>query len=155
MFVNTDKCKARDATEANFIRDVTARVIELVAKHNLPINHIRFGRQVKSWGSTGVASFHVYHYSDPTKKEFWVNIHKLTLNEETTRWLEWSMIMGCFRFKPKSEQLAYFDDADITAYNLKNARALPINANNRRWMAARAYADSILGFDYKLVRGEE
>ena len=93
------KFKPRDAAEVMFITNMVERVTELVKKHNLPITKIRFGRQVKAWGSTAVSDYHVYRYWDADEtKEFWINGHECDMSEEGMRYLEWSLIKGCFRF---------------------------------------------------------
>ena len=142
--------------EVLFLSQMIERVTALVAKHSLPHTHLRFGRQVKSWGSNGVADYHTYTYrGDATKVEFWVNAHNSTMDEEGIRYLEWSLVKGNFRFLPKAEQKKYYDDQDILAYNLKYGKNLTTCAQNRKYFAAGHYADTVLGFNYRLECNQE
>jgi len=153
MKVCTAKFKVRDAKEINFVDQMTKRVIALVEKHGLRVNHIRFGRQVKSWGSSSVADYHTYTYrNDADKVEFWINGHNSDMTEESMRYLEWALVKGNFRFLAKEKQMEYYDDQDLTAYELKHGTKLVKNKDTKKYFATCHYADSILGFNYRLEK---
>jgi hypothetical protein len=143
------KFKPHDAIEQNFLDTMIVRITELVEKHNLPHTHLRFGRQVKAYGSTGVSDYNTYTYHSG-KIEFWVNAHNTTMDAEGIRYLEWALVKGTFYKLDKVEQKNYMDDADITAYCIKHNVQYKLNKNLRMYFGARAYADSILGFNYRL-----
>jgi len=148
------KFKPHTPEEQLFLTEMIARCKDLVAKHKLRVNHLRFGRQVKAYGSTGVAEYHTYTYrGDPNKVEFWINAHYTAMTEAGVRKLEHALVKGNFRFLPKDEQAAYVNtaDASIVAYNLKNGRNLEASKRNRQYFAAEDYADTILGFYYSDV----
>ena len=144
------KFKPHTPEEQVFLDEMIARCTELVAKHKLRVNHLRFGRQVKAYGAHP-ASYHTYTYSsDKNKVEFWINAHHASMDEAGVRDLEHALVSGNFRFLTVDEQRSYLDtaDASIVAYNLKNGRQLKSDKNNRNWFARRDYADAVLGFDY-------
>lgn len=144
--IDSKKCKPHNAREAQFQVDVNSKCIEFIKAHNLPITSIRWGRQVKSWGSTGVADYHVYEYKSDNRKEFWINMHNMEDYSEEK--LLWALMRGSFRFiKSKEEVENYVTDADLTAYKLlhpnRSFTADRSGKKMREYLASKLFADSI------------
>lgn len=147
MQVDSTKCKVRNPAEALFQADLTERIKEVAKTYNLPITHIRYGRQVKSWGSTSVATYHIYKYSGD-KVELWVNVHTADLTEAGRQRLEWAAIYGCIASKSLYQHITV-DAVDVTAFALKYKYK-----NNKKlaeYLARRKYADEIAGTQLAMV----
>lgn len=150
MQVCTAKFKVRNSTEALFVTDMTERVKSVVEQYSLPINHIRFGRQVKSWGSSSVASYHVYRYAGD-KVELWINGHNADLTEDGRKYLEWVSIMGCLGSDKLNANITV-DAADVTAFALKYK--YKNNTQLAKYLAKRVAADKIAGTNFAFVDPE-
>ena len=152
MQVCSKKFKVRNAAEALFVANMVERIKEVTTQYNLPINHIRFGRQVKSWGSTGVASYHVYRYnSDKNKIELWVNGHDADLSEDGRKYLEYCAILGCLTWD-KINKDVNVDAADVTAFALKYR--YKDNGKLAKYLAKRVAADKIAGTNFAFTEVE-
>jgi hypothetical protein len=148
MQVCTTKFKVRNNAEALFVADMTERVKEVAKQYNLPITHIRFGRQVKSWGSSSVARFHVYTYrSDKDKVELWVNGHNADLSEDGRKYLEWCAVYGCMN-SMKLNKAVNITDEDLTAFALKYK--YKCNEKLHQYLAKRVAAAELTNTNYGL-----
>lgn len=148
MQVCTAKFRVRNQEEQTFVNDMVERVDSVVKQYNLPINCIRFGRQVKTWGKTGVARYHVYRYRNSDKVELWINGHNADLSEEGRKYLEWSAILGCMTWDKINKDVNVSPE-DVTAFALKYQYK-----NNKKladYLARRVAADIQAGTDFAFI----
>jgi hypothetical protein len=152
----TAKFKVRNPAEALFVNDMVERVIEVSKQYNLPINHVRFGRQVKSWGSTGVGRYHVYTYGQysktPNRIEFWVNGHNADLSEAGRKYLEWCAVRGCLNHRDIDLSSINVSREDMLAFALKY-KYKP-NKKLLDYLKLSKAADEIVGSNFAFVDEE-
>ncbi len=155
MEICTAKFKVRNPAEALFVTDMVERVKNTAAKYSLPITHIRFGRQVKSWGSTSVADYHVYTYGERSnnadgsrKIEFWVNGHGADLSEAGRQRLEWSMVKGCIGTCVARKLDMGVTMEDVTAFALLHG--YKANSKLIGYLTERKQADEITGLNFAM-----
>ena len=81
MEIDSSKFRPHDILEQSW-QHMVISVARQAVKDGMPLTHLRFGRQMKSHGSTGVNDIHVYRYkTDPTKRELWVNAKRFPTKE--------------------------------------------------------------------------
>lgn len=147
MNVCTAKFKVRNPVEALFVTDMVERVKEVTAQYNLPIESVRFGRQVKSWGARCANAYHVYGYKNG-KSELWINGHIADMSLEGRKRLEWAAIYGCLSWDRLNKNINV-DAADVTAFALKYR--YKDCAQLKDYLRKRLAVDEMVGVNYAWV----
>lgn len=147
--INSNKCKVKNETEALFQAKVNEAAIKAIEEHNLPITHIRWGRQVKAWGASA-SDYHVYEYKNSDKKEFWINMNNM--DGWTVDRMVWALMRGCFRFiKTEAEIEKRASNVDLTYYRLMHPNRGFDNDTKfkklRQYIAAKVFADEVTGLN--------
>jgi hypothetical protein len=73
--LDSSKFKPHDAAEAQWLASTHEKLSQAIIENELPIKYIRVGRQVKSYGSTGVHSHKVEWRDTQDNTGVWINGH--------------------------------------------------------------------------------